>query len=84
MNMKRTLYSLLATAVVLLLTAVDCHENDPIIDPTDITFTYGGYFLNSGQPGRGWISSPPARITRSPPTSTPRATRLGCCSDTVK
>ena len=53
MNMKRTLYSLLATAVVLLLTAVDCHENDPIIDPTDITFTYGGYFLNSGQPGRG-------------------------------
>ena len=37
------------------------------------------------QPGRGWMSTPPAPCTScSPSTSTPRETREGVCSETVR
>lgn len=49
--MKQSLFTLFVLSAVLLLTAVDCHRDDPVIDPTEITFTYGGYFLSGGNPG---------------------------------
>ena len=50
--MRRSLFSLFLVSAVLLLTAVNCHEIDPAEPDTDITFTYGGYFLNTGNPGK--------------------------------
>ena len=50
--MKRSVFSLLIVSAVLMLSAVNCHEIDPPVDPTEIIFTYGGYFLNAGMPGR--------------------------------
>lgn len=50
--MKRSAFSLLIVSAVLMLSAVNCHEIEPPVDPTEIIFTYGGYFLNAGMPGR--------------------------------
>lgn len=38
-------------SAVLLLSAVDCREIEPVVTDTDIIFTYCGYFLNAGIPG---------------------------------
>ena len=69
--MKRSIFSLFVISAVLMLTAVDCHHTDPVIDPTEITLTYGGYFLNAGMPGRNDAEITQLNTLQS--TVTPRA-----------
>jgi DNA-binding beta-propeller fold protein YncE len=46
--MKRSLFSLIVVSAALLLPAVACNDIHPIDPVTEITYTYGGYFLNAG------------------------------------
>ena len=46
--MKRSLFSLFVVSTVVMLSAAACNDIHPIDPVTEVTYTYGGYFLNAG------------------------------------